>query len=72
MNTARPIITWCVPVIENKQIVNRRNLGAQLLLVNQDRVSIQGLEPIVKLQVSAKRKHFNKFATSKYAAQGKC
>ena len=31
-----------------------------------------GLEPIVKLKVSSKCKHFNKFVASKYAAQGKC
>ena len=31
-----------------------------------------GIEPIVKLQVSTEHKRLNKFAASKYAAQGKC
>ena len=40
---------------------------ARSLLISQDHVDRRCIEPIVKLQVSTKCKHSNKFVASKYA-----
>ena len=53
-------------------LVKRCSLSARLLINNQDCVNRCGIEPIMKLQVSTKCKHLNKFVVSKYPVQGKC